>query len=84
MTEDMKWLAVPHHNDLWKIVALRSVKHEREERDCSFLAGLQGLSCVCELSIKCTKVGCVEKLSYTEKEILNTLVQGMFDVETRG
>ena len=36
-----------------------------------------------ESSIKCTGGGSDEKVSCAEKEILNTLVKGIYDVETR-
>ena len=35
------------------------------------------------LSIKCTRGGCDEKVSYVEQEILNTLDKCIYDMETR-
>ena len=83
LAKEMKRLAVPHHSNLVNIVALRFITQEREERVRSFVARIRGLASVCELSIKCTKDGCDKKVSYAEQEILNTLVKGIYETETR-
>ena len=33
--------------------------------------------------VTCTRVGCGEKISYREREILNTMVKGLYDTETK-
>ena len=79
----MKKLAVPHHNNLVNIVKLRSLTQERDERVRPFFARIIGMASICELSVTCTKVGCNKRVSYTEHEILNILVKGLYDTETR-
>ena len=83
LIKEMKKLAVPHHSNLVNIVNLRSITQERDERVRSYVARIRGRASICELTVPCTKVGCDEKVSYADHEILNTLVKGLYDTETK-
>ena len=83
LIKEMKKLAVPHHSNLVNIVNLSSFSQERDERVRSFVARILGQASICELTVPCTKVGCDEKVSYAEHMILNTLVKGLYDSETK-
>ena len=41
------------------------------------------MASICKLTVTCNRVGCGEKVSYAEREILNTLVKGLYDTETK-
>ena len=79
----MRRLSVPHHSNLVSIVALRSATQGRDERIRSYVARLRGLAGVCKLTLECTSDTCTEEVSYAEKEILNTMVRGLFDEDTK-
>ena len=88
----MRGLAVPHHSNLVNIVALRSTTQEQGERIRTYAARLRGLAAVCKLTVRCTgkttcscsqSTKCTEELSFSETEILNTMVKGLFEGETR-
>jgi hypothetical protein len=49
----------------------------------SIVARLHGLAGVCKLTVECTSDTCTEEVSYSEKEILNTMVRGLFDEDTK-
>ena len=83
LIKEMRKLAVPHHSNLVNIVSLSSFSQERDERVRSFVARIRGQASICELTAPCTKVGCDEKVSYAEHMILNTLVRGLYDQETK-
>ena len=83
LISEMRGLAVPHHSNLVSIVALRSATQERGERIRSYVARLRGLAGVSKLSLICTSLVCNEMVSFAEIEILNTMVKGLFDNETR-
>ena len=83
LIKEMKKLAVPHHSNLVNIVNLRSITQERDERIRSYVARIRGQASICELTVPCTRVGCDERVSYADHEILNTLVKGLYDTETK-
>merc|ERR1712106_108513 len=92
LIEEMRGLAVPHHSNLVNIVALRSAKQEHGERIRTYVARLRGLAAVCKLTVRCTgkttcscgtSTRCTEGVSFSETEILNTMVKGLYEGETR-
>ena len=90
LIEQMRGLAVPHHSNLVNIVALRSATQDHGERIRSYVARLRGLAAVCKLTVRCTgkttcackiSTPCTEQVSFSETEILNTMVKGLSERE---
>ena len=80
LVNEMKRLAVPHQSNL---VNLRSLSEDRDKRIRSYVSRIRGLASICDLMVTCTRVGCDERVSYAEYKILNTLVMGLYDTETK-
>ena len=70
MMEEIQKLAVLAQNNLVKIVQLLALYQDRDEPIRAFFARLKASASACELSVKCTAVACTEKVSYSDKMIL--------------
>ena len=83
MMDEIQKLAVLAQNNLVKVVQLLALSQDREEPIRAFYARLKASASACELSVQCTATTCPEKVSYSNRMILDALVRGITDEEIR-
>ena len=78
----MRKLSIVSQNHLVNIVRLRAMVQDRDEPVRTYLARLKGAAGVCSLTVKCS---CDPStvVSYSDKEILHCLVNGLADKDIR-
>ena len=82
LLQEMRKLAIVSQNHLVNIVRLRAMVQDRDEPVRTYLARLKGAAGVCKLTVKCS---CDPNtvVSYSDKEILHCLVNGLADKDIR-